>query len=149
MMTGWPQRSRNFSATMRGSASAEPPGGNGTTKVTARDGYLASCAVAAPIGASSARIAARTTSRILTAYGTVRFLLRLDAGFLDPLAPQRGLVGKELCRFRGTVGAGLQRQAFQPLRDFGAAQHFHRVAVDPMRQRGRGAGRRDEAEPRD
>src|SRR3954468_9609615 len=82
MMTGWPQRSRNFSATMRGSASAEPPGGHGTTKVTARDGNLASCAIAAN-DASSARIAARANLRLCD----TKLLLRLDAGFLDHLAP--------------------------------------------------------------
>ena len=49
----------------------------------------------------------------------------------------------------GTRGANLERQALQPCGDLGTAQHFDRVAVDPLRQRGRRPGRRHEAEPGD
>jgi hypothetical protein len=40
MITGWFQRALSFSARMRGTASAVPPGGNGTTMRTARLGYV-------------------------------------------------------------------------------------------------------------
>ena len=49
----------------------------------------------------------------------------------------------------GTRGAGLERQALQPFGDLGAAQHLDRIAIDPLRQRGRRAGRRHQAEPGD
>ncbi len=59
--TGWPSGARIASATTRAMTSVEPPGANGTIKVTGRAGY-APCArdsdgaaSVAPIPASNAR----------------------------------------------------------------------------------------------
>src|SRR6185369_779620 len=45
--TGWPSVSRIRSAMMRAAESVEPPGGNGTIKVSGRDGKVCACAAAA------------------------------------------------------------------------------------------------------
>src|SRR5689334_4426360 len=44
--TGWPSFSRIRSAMMRAAASVDPPGGNGTIRVSGRDGKFCACAVA-------------------------------------------------------------------------------------------------------
>ncbi len=70
-----------------GSASAEPPGGNGTTRVTARDGNLASCAVAAPERREQREDGGEQEPAESWRMCGTGFLLRLDAGFLDDFAP--------------------------------------------------------------
>ena len=62
MMTGWPHFADSFSPISRAVMSVAPPGANGTTIFTARDGYGASCACT-----SEAR---RSTRRAILHVGT-------------------------------------------------------------------------------
>src|ERR1700733_13799075 len=52
---GCPSDARMRSAMMRAAASVDPPGGNGTTSVSARDGQVCACAPAMPAKSASAR----------------------------------------------------------------------------------------------
>src|ERR1700712_1524985 len=51
---GCPSDARMRSAMMREAASVDPPGGNGTTKVSERTGYVCACAPAMPAKIASA-----------------------------------------------------------------------------------------------
>src|ERR1051325_1827089 len=58
MITGWPSDGRIASPMMRAAGSVEPPGGNGTIRVTGRDGNACACAWLVTRAANAASAAA-------------------------------------------------------------------------------------------
>src|SRR5437764_191948 len=71
---GWPSCSRIFSAMMRAAASVDPPGGNGTIRVSGREGNVCACAAAA---AHTAINSAATILLIMPSPDASAILLRL------------------------------------------------------------------------
>src|ERR1051325_5124846 len=58
MITGWPSDGRIASPMMRAAVSVDPPGGNGTIRVTGRDGNACACAWLVTRAANAASAAA-------------------------------------------------------------------------------------------
>src|SRR4051794_3186993 len=75
--TVWPHLAPSFCATMRAPVSVPPPGGKGTTRVTARFGYVP-CANTAAVAASSAAAVRRLFMAGLGLSAVERRALRVE-----------------------------------------------------------------------
>src|SRR6185312_121410 len=96
---GWRHFSLSRSATMRGSASAAPPGGKGTTKRTGLAGH--SCAATLQHARASRNKAARRTLRLIIMTGLEAFLVSTGIVALAEMGDKTQLLAFVLAaRFR-------------------------------------------------
>src|SRR5436305_12851284 len=78
-ITGWPHFSLNFAATMRGSRSALPPAGNGTTMRTGFAGHSCAWTAVARLAAKATAAASLMRSTEPPQHSDARHVVEVDA----------------------------------------------------------------------